>query len=334
MQGQQQSGVGEAIQHRQKTPADLLQPLPPVLTPVHRGQQHAVLVPVEAGDMEFRRRLRHQQQGIDHGVAGDDRLAHHTGGLQVRGRLSRGGEVQLGQLGDQAPIRLLRKGIKQVVGAQAGLHMTHRNLLIEGSQSTGKSRGGVALHQHQIGALIGEFLLQSLQGRTGHVGERLVGGHQGQIVIGLQIEEIHHLAHHLAMLTGEHHPGAEILGRQKRQDHRGQLDRLRAGAQNDRDQRARRLRQGRGLTLGGSADGAGGSVQSRKADPLILERWIASFPAEASQQASRVPAWPGWNRCGRHGRVTVRALQWRHTAADRGGRRGRQRSRHPPPGRR
>ena len=332
VQRQQQGGIGEAIQHRQKAPADLLQPLTPVLTPVHGGQQHALLLPVEAGQMEVRRRLRHPQQGIDHRVAGDDRFAHHPGSLQVRGRLSRGGEVQLGQLGDQATIRLLREGIEQVVGAQAGLHMPHRNLLVEGSQGTGKSGGGVALHQHQIGALAGEFLLQPLQGRTGDVGERLVGGHQGQIVIGLQTEQIHHLAHHLAMLAGEHHSGAEILGGQKSQDHRGQLDRLRPGAQNDGDQGARRLRQGRGLILGGGRDGAGGSVQSRRADPLILERWIGFNPAETSQQPSAMPAWPRLECCGRHGRVTVRTLRWRQPCTGGGERPGQPRGRRPAPG--
>ena len=37
MQGEQQGGVGEALQDGQEAAADVLQPLAPVLAPVHRG---------------------------------------------------------------------------------------------------------------------------------------------------------------------------------------------------------------------------------------------------------------------------------------------------------
>jgi len=79
--------------------------------------------------------LGHQQQRIDHRVAGDAHLTHHARGAAVSRRNLRGREVQLGQLGDQAPVRLLRIGIQDVVGAQTCLHMAHRHLGIEGGQS-------------------------------------------------------------------------------------------------------------------------------------------------------------------------------------------------------
>jgi hypothetical protein len=45
-----------------------------------------------------------------------------------------------------------------------------------------------------------------------------------------------HLAHHLAVLAGEHHPGAEDGGGLEGPDHRRQLDGFRPRAKHDRDQ--------------------------------------------------------------------------------------------------
>ena len=163
--------------------------------------------------------------------------------------------------------------------------MAHRDLLVEGRQGTGEGRGGVSLHQHQGGTMQAELLLQALQRGTGHVGEGLVGGHQGQIVVSPEVEQLHHLAHHLAVLPGEHHPGAEGGGGLKGQDHRGQLDRFRAGAQHDRH-------QGRawGCGLGSGGCGSGDSRQDQAADPLILRisaRCPPRFSAEPLTPSGR-----------------------------------------------
>ena len=70
-------------------------------------------------------------------------------------------------------VGLFREGIQKVVGAQAGLHMTNRDLLVEGSQTSGEGRGGVALHQHQLRGVGLKVLPQALQRSTGDVGEGL-----------------------------------------------------------------------------------------------------------------------------------------------------------------
>ena len=78
MQRQQQGRIGEALQHLEEAAADLLQPLTPVLTAVHRGQDHTLALEIEAGQFKRRGLFGHQQQGIDHGVAGDAHLPHHA----------------------------------------------------------------------------------------------------------------------------------------------------------------------------------------------------------------------------------------------------------------
>lgn len=67
------------------------------------------------------------------------------------------------------------------------------------------------------------------------MGEGLTRRHQVEILIGLESEQIHHLCHHLAMLTGEHDSGGQCLASLERADHRSKLDGLRTGPQNDRD---------------------------------------------------------------------------------------------------
>ena len=157
--------------------------------------------------------------------------------LQVRRRLRRGGEMQARQLGDQAAVGLLREGVEQVVGAQARLDVADGDLLVEGGQGAGEGGGGVPLHQDEIGAMGLELFPQPLQGRTGDVGEGLLRGHQGQVMVGGEAEQAHHLGDHLAVLPGEHHAGAELARPLERQDDRSQLDGLRARAQHDGDQR-------------------------------------------------------------------------------------------------
>ena len=126
------------------------------------------------------------------------------------------GEVQVSQQGNQASVRLLREGIAQVIGAEAGLNMAHRDLLIESRQGRGNGCGVVTLHQREVWPVGGELLLQPLQVATGDVSDRLLGGHQ-------------------VMLAGDHHPGAEIVRLLKGPDHRRKLYGFRTGARCDRD---------------------------------------------------------------------------------------------------
>ena len=113
--------------------------------------------------------------------------------------------------------------------------MAHRDLGVEGRQGRGKGRGGVPLHDHQVWGEVLELLAQPLEGGAGHVGEGLLGGHQGQVPVGLEAKQLHHLVHHLPVLARQHQAGVEALGRLEGLDHRSQLDRLRPGAQNDAD---------------------------------------------------------------------------------------------------
>ena len=143
--------------------------------------------------------------------------------------------MQHRQLGDQPSVGLLRKGIKEVVGAQTRLDMAHGQALVEGRQGTGKGRGGVPLDQDEVGPELNEFLAQPFQRCGGDVGEGLVGCHQFQVPIRLDGEQVHHLADHLAVLTGEDHPAAEVATGLEGPNHGGHFDGFRTRAQNKGD---------------------------------------------------------------------------------------------------
>ena len=202
---------------------------------MHRGEDHPLLVPVEAVKPNIRRRFRHQQQRIDHGVTGHEDLPDHTGCFQVGFGLERRREMKGRDLGEEPAVGFLREGIQKIVGAQTGLHMTNRDLLVKRSQTSGKRRGGVALHQDQLRWIGLKVFPQPLQRSTGDMCQGLTGGHQIEILIRLEMEQIHHLAHHFAVLTGQDDTGLQCITGLKRPDDRSQLDRLRTRSQNDRD---------------------------------------------------------------------------------------------------
>jgi hypothetical protein len=96
----------------------------------------------------------------------------------------------------------------------------------------GRERGGhgsrrVALHQDPFGLLGFQDLVEGSQHAGRERARRLVGPHQIQVDVGVDLEEAQDLIQHLAMLSRRAEPHREALGlRPKPADHRRHLDRL------------------------------------------------------------------------------------------------------------
>ena len=99
------------VKHLKHPRGDAVQSLTPVLAAMDRGQNHALIGPVDGQIRECRCLLSHAQQRIDHRVASDHHTTNHTGGVQVGFRALRGSEMQLGNLGDQTAIGLFWEGV-------------------------------------------------------------------------------------------------------------------------------------------------------------------------------------------------------------------------------
>ena len=147
-----------------------------------------------------------------------------------------GGRPQhLGQAVGEAAVGLLRVGIVEGVGAQAGFHVGHGDLAVEGGECGGERGGRVAVHQHHVGALGVKEGLQPLEDRRGDVRERLGSAHHAEIVVDGQAERVDHLVEHLAVLTGQARDHPEPSPPVEFQHDRGHLDGLGTGAEADEE---------------------------------------------------------------------------------------------------
>jgi len=143
-------------------------------------------------------------QCVDHGVAGDhDALRRHALAVQVVGRIRRRRVVPGRELAGQAAVHLLGERVVGAAGAQPGLHVPDRNLLVERRQRRRHAGGRIALDQHGGGAVFGEHAAQASEGAAGEVGEILLGPHELEIHLRADGEQSQHLIEQLAVLAGD-----------------------------------------------------------------------------------------------------------------------------------
>src|SRR4029077_17730176 len=71
--------------------------------------------------------------------------------LQICARPRGRGEMQISNMGYEPAVYLFWPRRIDIVGAQAGLDMRHRNAMVESCQRPGKRGGRVALHDDPIG---------------------------------------------------------------------------------------------------------------------------------------------------------------------------------------
>ena len=143
------------------------------------------------------------QQRVDDGVAGDHHVAGRHGlGQQVRGRGGRRCQVQRGEGGDEPAVGLLRVRRPDVAGAQASLEVGDRRALVEGGEGGGEGGGGVALHQHDAGAVAAQQRADLGEQVLGHAGQGLAGSQHVQVHVGHDVEQLDDLVEHVPVLGG------------------------------------------------------------------------------------------------------------------------------------
>ena len=172
--------------------------------------------------------IDHHMESIDDGVAGDEDLA--LGLLVEEGLLAegRGGEVVGGDTAGDLAVHLLGPGAVDVVGAEAGLHVPHGNLLIEGCEGSGGGGCGVTVDQHHIGLALLEYVAHTGEHAGGDVVQVLSLLHNIEVEVGLHLEDAQHLVKHLAVLSRHAHNRLKLLRiLLELLDQRAHLDRLR-----------------------------------------------------------------------------------------------------------
>lgn len=174
-------------------------------------------------------------QGVDARVAGDPDLRLRLAlAEQVLLAGLRGGEVVLADDVHGLAVELLRPGAVDVMCAQAGLDVAHRDLQVEARERSGEAGGGVAVDQDHVGPLVLEDGLELDQHVARHVEQRLARLHNRQVVVGSHVEDAQHLVEHLTMLAGHGHEGLELIRpRLQLVGERAHLDCLWAGAEDE-----------------------------------------------------------------------------------------------------
>ena len=223
-------GVGDAAQGGH----DIGHGLTVVLPAVAGDQDHPAVLVVQAVEnllLEGEALLHRGLKGVDHRVSGEE----HPGLDVLPGQVvpvgGGGAEVQVGDGPHHLPVHLLREGGPLVIGAQTGLHMAHRDLVVEGGQGPGKGGGGVPVDQHQVGPGLVQHAVHAQQALGGDGGQGLPRLHDVQVVVGLEMENLQHRVQHLPVLGGDAAQGPDVLPPGELQSQGGHFDGLRPGAE-------------------------------------------------------------------------------------------------------
>ena len=176
----------------------------------------------------------HHVERVDDGVAGDEDPAMGLLLLQVLLTQGRRREVVGGDAPRDLPIHLLRPRAIDVVRAEAGLHVSHGDLLIEGGEGGCCRCRRVAMDQYYIGL----DLFQHIPHPGKHPGRNVVQVlpllHDVQVVIRLYFEYPQHLVQHLPMLPSHAHHRLELPRMLLELFHQGaHFDGFGAGAENE-----------------------------------------------------------------------------------------------------
>lgn len=229
-------GVGVLLHHAADGAKHAVHGLAQVLATVRRDEDEAgALRPLELGvGIAI---ANGGAKGVDSRVAGDPDLRLRLALVQkvLLAGLS-GGEIVLAHDVDRLTVELLRPGAVDVVRAQAGLDVPHRDLQVEACECGGKAGRGVAVNQDHVGPLVLEDGPELEQHVARDVEQRLARLHDRQVVVGSHTEDAQHLVEHLAVLARHGHDGLELLlARLQLVDERAHLDCLRAGAEDEHD---------------------------------------------------------------------------------------------------
>ena len=143
--------------------------------------------------------------------------------------------MERGHRADDLAVDLFGPGMVDVAAAQTRLDMADRDFAVKRGECAAHRTGRVALHDHPVGRLGIQRFADSGQKPRGQRVEALVRAHHREIVVGHNLRDIEHLVQHRAVLPGrdDHRRKARVVAQQV--DQREELDRLRPGAEDDRN---------------------------------------------------------------------------------------------------
>ena len=155
--------------------------------------------------------IDHHVKRIDDRVAGDEDLAMGLFLQEVLFAEGRRCEIVGGNASGNLPVHLLGPRAIDVVSPEAGLDMTHRNLLIESGEGGSGACGRVSMDQDHIRLALLEHIAHAGKHTGSHIVKILSLLHDIQIIIRLHLEDAQYLIQHLPMLPSHTHNRLKLL---------------------------------------------------------------------------------------------------------------------------
>ena len=145
--------------------------------------------------------IYHHVEGIDNGITCYEDLA--LGLLLLQVMLAKGcrSKVVSSNTACNLAVHLLRPRAIDVMRTQTSLHMTNRNLLVEGCQGSSCAGSGIAMHQHYIGFALVEHIAHTREHTCCDIVEVLPLLHDVQVIIRLHVKDGEYLVQHFTVLT-------------------------------------------------------------------------------------------------------------------------------------
>ena len=156
--------------------------------------------------------LHRSLEGIDHRIPGHiDTVLFDVFFQEIGLGIGRGCKVEIRDGCRQFPVHLFWEGRILVPGTEPRFHMAYRDLLVERSQRPYKGSGGIPMDQDQIRLCLFQDFFQTHQGTAGHIIQSLACGHDVQIIIRFDLEQIQHLIQHFPVLGRHRNDGFQHI---------------------------------------------------------------------------------------------------------------------------
>ena len=181
-----------------------------VLSAMCRDENHAAVLIVQLIEgviTEYKIRIDRRVNCIDNGVAAHNDTLRNALCCQILAVALGRRKVQLGNLAGQLSVHFLRKRRILVKRAQTCFYVSYRNFMIERSQCTCKRRRCIAVNQNDVRLCFIQHLIQSDQRFCRNGCQCLARLHNVQIIVCLQMKNVHDLIQHLTMLRRDAHDG-------------------------------------------------------------------------------------------------------------------------------
>ena len=146
---------------------------------------------------------------------------------------------------------------------------------VESGDRRSHDRGGVALDEDCVWGRLGEDGIEFADDAGGDPVESLSGGHDVEVEVGLDSEEVVDLIEHLPVLGRDESAGAKVVTGFDAADERGHLDGFRTGAEDGEDCGGHGLtpdRENRALTSAGTllAFDIGACTNGKSGHPMFI----------------------------------------------------------------